>query len=159
MNAWCCHHMLRWARRLNKIVTNFLIANHVSKSVYLSVCPSVTLNRLEYFENNFVIIYRVFTLCRPEHHGSTPRGSIISWNSRWNRARDNAASCCYVCIVLHSHLLLCSEYKEQPEESLGVHVNMQKHASSRSFFATAQLFLYFHYWHAQLLVRGLHPPL
>jgi len=43
----------------------------------LSVSPSVTLmDWFEFFENNITVSYRgAFALCRPQHQGSTPRGT------------------------------------------------------------------------------------
>jgi len=59
----------------------------------LSVCPSVCdvsglwSHALEFFENNFTA--NLSSLCRPQHHGSTPKGTPLNFSPKRNGVGKN----------------------------------------------------------------------
>jgi len=78
-----CHYSLLLLIILLRDATQSAVYCHSKSVCDFKVSWS---HRLEYVKSNLVACYRrVFTVCRPQHHGSTRRGSSRNYN--WNRGR------------------------------------------------------------------------
>jgi len=60
------------------------IACRLSVPLFVCIIGVLWSHKLEFFRNNFTIsLSRMFTLCRPKHQRSTPRGTPRNFGPKW----------------------------------------------------------------------------